>query len=188
MSDPHGALRVRLVREHDLTPAEDDAIKRLLVAAFSQHAETFSTASYSGARPECRLWLETPDGAMVAHLDFERRVIGVGDTDILVAGIGEVATHPDWQGTGVGRRMVGALRAILRTSHPVPFGYLNCLEAVAGFYTSVGFHPSDRRVHEIDRETGQPGEFDGRCMVLPACAPIELFPAEGLIDLRGLPW
>lgn len=181
-------LACRLVAEGAVTPAEDDAIKRLLVAAFPQHAAVFADASYDGARPEYRLWLETPTGALVAHLDFERRVIGVGGADILVAGIGEVATHPDWQGSGIGRRMVNALCAILRTTHPVPFGYLNCLDAVVGFYTAVGFHRSDRRVREIDRETGQLSEFDGHCMVLPACAPIEQFPAEGLIDLRGLPW
>ncbi len=181
-------VRCRLVREDALTESENEAIRRLLVAAFARHGDIFSVASYRGAQPEYRLWLETPDGVMVAHLDFERRVIGVGDRDVMVIGVGEVATHPEWQGRGVGRRLMTAFEAILRTQMPVPFGFLNCREEVVGFYISVGWHRVRQSTREIDPDTKEWGEYSGPAMVLPALEPIEAWPQEGLIDLRGLPW
>lgn len=185
----HGTeLRHRLVREDALTGANHDAIKRLLVAAFPQTAAVFSVASYWGAQPEYRLWLEDDDGTMVAHLDFERRVIDVGGREVLVAGVGEVATHPDWQRKGLGRRLMAAFRTVLCTELPVPFGFLNCSEAVAGFYTSVGWHRMPQSTRERDRVTGTWTEHTLPSMVLPAMAPIEAWPREGSIDLRGVPW
>lgn len=185
----HGAeLRRRLAGENALTDADHAAIRRLLVAAFPQTAAVFSVASYWGARPEYRLWLEDDDGTIVAHLDFERRVIEVGGRAVLVAGVGEVATHPDWQRKGLGRCLMGAFRTVLCTELPVPFAFLNCLEAVAGFYTNVGWRRMPQSTRERDRVTGMWTEHTLPAMVLPAMAPIEAWPREGLIDLRGAPW
>src|SRR5689334_14569414 len=117
------ALRCRLVAEGALSEANDDAIKQLLDAAFRQYTDIFAQVSYWGARPEYRLWLEDDDGAIVAHLDFGQRVILVGGQEVRVVGVGEVATHPDWQGRGVGRRLMAELHAILTTTMPVPFAF-----------------------------------------------------------------
>jgi nodulation protein A len=185
---PDVELFARLVPEHDVMDADNEAIKRLLVAAFPRHVAIFSAASYWGARPEFRLWLETPDRTMVAHLDIERRAILVGHHDVTVAGVGEVATHPDWQGKGIGRRLMAELHAILRAQLPVPFGFLNCREAVVGFYASIGWHRVTQSMREIDPHTGQWTEHTGPAMILPVLEPIEAWPHEGLIDLRGLPW
>lgn len=182
------APRHRLVREDALTDADHSAIKRLLITAFPHNAEIFAASSYWGARPEYRLWLEDDDGTMVAHLDFERRVIRVGGREVLVAGVGEVATYPEWQRKGLGRRLMLELRAILSTEIPVPFAFLNCLEAVAGFYTRVGWHRMSQTTRERDRVTGMWTEHTVPSMVLPATAPIEAWPKQGLIDLCGLPW
>ncbi|MGI8855483.1 MAG: GNAT family N-acetyltransferase [Thermomicrobiales bacterium] len=185
---PGDEMHRRLVKEDALADADHDAIKRLLIAAFPQTAEIFAVASYWGARPEYRLWLEGDDGEMVAHLDFERRVIRVGGREIVVAGVGEVATHPDWQQKGLGRRLMREFHTILCTEIPVPFGFLNCLEAVAGFYTSVGWRRMPQSTRERDRITGAWAEHTLPAMVLPAVAPIDAWPCEGLIDLCGAPW
>ncbi len=184
--------RLRLVPEDTLTDIEHDTIKRLLVAAFPQYADIFSAASYWGARPEYRLWMETADGEMLAHLDFGRRMITVGDCEITVAGVSEVATHPDWQGRGVGRQLMAHLRMFLQMDFHVPFGFLNCREAVVGFYTSAGWHRVPQSTRFLDPDTNQWTKITSPAMILPAFASESLdqyaWPSEGLIDLRGLPW
>ena len=181
-------LRCRLVAEHALTTAQDGAIRDLLTAAFPRYAARFSAASYYYSRPEYRLWLETPEGAIVAHLDFERRTIGVGAAEILVAGVGEVATHPAYGGRGLGRRLMAELRTIVRETYPVEFGFLCCREAVVGFYTSVGWYRVAQtvRARAINRDEWH--EFDGPALIFPAQRTLAAWPREGLIDLRGMVW
>src|SRR6478752_504240 len=85
----------RATNGRDISPEQDASIRALLVSAFSREsAEHFRTSSYWGPRPTHRLWLEDRDQAIVAHLDLETRTIQVGDVDVLVAGVGEVATAP----------------------------------------------------------------------------------------------
>jgi len=182
------ALRCRLVAERALTEAQNEAIRQLLVAAFPQSAHRFSDASYYFARPDHRLWLETPGGAIVAHLDFEQRPIGVGAAELMVAGVGEVATRPDYQGRGLGRRLMAELRTVLREACPVDFGFLGCRETVVDFYTSVGWRRIVQTVREQDIESGAWIEHNGPTLILPAQRTFEEWPREGLIDLRGLPW
>ncbi len=180
-------LRARLVAETDLTDADEGRIRALLVAAFPQYVEIFTAVSWYAARPDHRLWLEDAEGRMAAHLDFEQRVIGGGDTDVFVAGVGEVATHPDWQGRGVGRLLMAELQRVLRDELPVSFGYLNCREAVAGFYESVGWHRVKQPVRSLDPATHEWRVETDPTMVLPARETVECFP-QGLIDLRGMWW
>jgi len=182
------APRLRFVAEQDLTPADHAAISALLISAFPQYWDIFGAASWYGGRPDHRLWLEEPDGAAVAHLDFERRVIGVGNQEVLVAGVGEVATHPAWQGQGLGRRLMGELGRVLTTDTPVSFGYLGCREAVVGFYERVGWHRVRQTIRDIDPATGQWTMSEAPTLIRPAMAPLAAWPREGVVDLRGMWW
>jgi len=143
-------LRLRFVAESELSTDDHAAISALLVAAFPEHADAFRNASWYGGRPDHRLWLEDSDGTLMAHLDFECRLIGVGDREVLVAGVGEVATHPQQQGRGLGRRLMAELRRVLTAETPVGFGYLGCREEVVGFYERVGWHRIYQKTREID--------------------------------------
>ncbi len=181
-------LRVRFLREDEVTAEQQEAIRQLLIRAFAQTAHRFATATYWGARPEFRLWLETPDGAIVAHLDYERRMVGVGDRDILIAGVGEVSVHPDWQRHGLGRRLMDEFRAILETQTPVDFGYLNCLEEVAGFYTAISWHRTDQPSVRLHPDTSEHTLWSGATMILPVREPLERWPPDETVDLRGMSW
>ena len=183
-----GQLRLRVVAECDLTAQDHAAISALLVAAFPEHAATFASSSWYAARPDHRLWLHQPDGAVVAHLDFERRRIGVGDDEVLVAGVGEVAVHPLWRGLGLGAALMERLRGVLRTDLPVDFAYLGCREEVVGFYERVGWHRIRHRVREVDPETGRWTVSEDPTLIMPATEPLDRWPREGLIDLRGMWW
>ena len=181
-------LRLRFVAEADLSADDHAAISALLVAAFPEHAEIFRAASWYGARPDHRLWLEGPDGAPVAHLDFERRLVGIDDREVLVAGVGEVATHPDRQGRGLGRRLMAELRRVLTTKTPTDFGYLGCREEVVGFYERVGWHRINQKTREIDPKSGEWTVSEEPTLILPATAPLSAWPREGAINLRGMWW
>lgn len=181
-------LRLRFVAEAKLNADDHAAISALLVAAFPEHADTFRAASWYGGRPDHRLWLQDSDDALVAHLDFERRLISVGDREVLVAGVGEVATHPHQQGRGLGQRLLAELRRVLTAETPVAFGYLGCREEVVGYYERVGWHRIDQKSREIDPGSGEWTVSEGPALILPATAPLSAWPREGTIDLRGMWW
>jgi nodulation protein A len=159
-----------------------------MLRAFARTAHRFATQSYWGARPEFRLWYEIPNGTVVAHLDFERRTIDVDGREVLIAGVGEVSTDPDWQGHGLGRRLMTDFQAILQTETPVDFGYLNCLEHVVGFYTAVGWHRMDQPSRRLHPDTGEPTTWNGISMILPVRRSLEEWPRTGIVDLRGMSW
>ena len=179
-------LEVRLVAEADLTPEDDAAIRELLVAAFPRVAERFARRSWWGSRPDDRLMLHRR-GRLVGHLGLERRVIEVGSTDVLVAGIGGVAIQPDVQRQGLGRRLIEELLRVLLTEVPVSYGYLTTGPADAAFYAAVGLTRVHATVRYRDPETGAWEVADPLDFVLPAGSPLSAWP-PGPIDLRGTPW
>ncbi len=181
-------LSRRLVREDDLTEGEHRAIRELLVSSFPENATAFSATSYLGARPEYRLWLEDTQGEILAHLDFERRLVGVGADEVLVAGIGEVAVRPDLQGRGLGRALMQELRRVLAVDTPAQFGLLYCLEEVAGFYARTGWHRVYQPTRSADPHSGEVYEEIETTFVLPGTEPLERWPGVGTIDLRGEGW
>ena len=182
------ALRPRLVADSALTSPQRAALAALLVAAFPPYAAMFRDTAWASAEPEYRLWLETSAGEIVAHLGFGRRLITVGGRPLTIAGVGGVATSPPHQGQGAGRQLMAALQRVLREEAPAPFGYLNCGPAVVGFYRSVGWHEIHQVSRFIDIYTHQRSDDAGPTLILPAQAPLEQWPSDGLIDLRGMAW
>ena len=117
----------------------------------------------------------------------ERRVIEVGSADVVVAGIGAVAVHPDVQRQGLGRRLIEALVRVLLADVPVSFGYLTTGPADAAFYRAVGLTRIDATVRYKDPDSGAWEVADPLNFVLPAGSPLAAWP-PGPIDLRGTPW
>ncbi|UWP86335.1 GNAT family N-acetyltransferase [Dactylosporangium fulvum] len=97
--------------ETALTIDDHEALSVLLRAAFPAQAEQFDGRSWalSYGRKEARVWLADDTGRPVAHLGLERRTVGVGGADVLVAGVGDVAVAPELQGRGLGAALMRAL-------------------------------------------------------------------------------
>jgi predicted N-acetyltransferase YhbS len=175
--------------ETALTEQDHSALAELLRAAFVGFPDEFAgLRSWALARKEARLWLADGSGRPVAHLAVERRVVGVGGSESLIAGVGEVAVAPDLQGRGLGARLINELRARLSTEFAADFGFLQCGERVVGFYRRAGFTRASNAVRYLDmkdertvRETNSP------TMVMPGRRPVTEWP-DGVVDLRGLPW
>ena len=181
-------LRLRFAAEADLTGADHAALRGLLGAAFPELAATFAVASFWGARPDHRLWLETAVGEPIAHLSLVRRTVDAGGVAVPVAGVGAVATRPDRRGRGLGRRLLAELRGVLPGQVPAAFGFLACREELVGYYARAGWHRLAQPMRYVDPESGQQAVYDGPTMILPAEEPLERWPGRGTIDLGGLPW
>jgi len=177
----------RLIAENDLTPDDHQRISGLLVKAFPNDVEIFSQASYCYSLPEYRLLIEGEQGVVIAHLDFERRMISVGGEEIYVAGVGEVATNPDYHRQGFGSKLMNKLTAILTDEFPVDYGILQCSDTNALFYGQVGWYRIHQPLHRLYQ-----GEFatvaDGDVMILPVRKTIDEWQSDAVIDLRGESW
>jgi nodulation protein A len=180
-------MTAHLIAEKDLTRDQEGCIQTLLLAAFPQYKDIWSKHTFWGGPAEYRLWLEQ-DKKMIAHLGFAKRTIRVGEEEVLITGVGAVATHPDFQGRGVGRQLFAEFKKILLTEIHVDFAFLECREAVIGFYEKSGF-----TLHRQTVYCFHPGKQawiydDGAKMVMPIHKSLDEWNANGLIDLRGMPW
>jgi predicted N-acetyltransferase YhbS len=174
--------------ETALTGPDHAALSELLVAAFPEQPTVFAGRSWAWARKEARLWLSDRTGRPVAHLAVERRLVDVGGTEVLVAGIGEVAVAPELHGNGVGAALMREFRPRLRTEFAADFGFVQCGEQVIAFYRNAGWTPVPNAVRHLDPDderTVREGVWPA--LVMPGRRALAEWP-NGLVDLRGLPW
>ncbi len=181
-------LSDHLFAESDLTEEQHQRICDLLVLAFPRYADLFRTVSYYYAQPDHRLWYEEADGTIIAHLDFEHRTIAVNGVDVDIAGVGEVAVHPDRHKQGLGRKLMALLQTMLKQQFQVDYGFLQCRDEVVGFYQSVGWHKINQTVHEVDIKTGKTVATNGNALIMPIHKSVDDWDTNGDVDLRGLPW
>ncbi len=181
-----GATILSVVPEAALTEADRAALRAFLVAAYApHHADVFSRHDFWGGPPTARVIARGPDGTLLAHLGFSARTIAVGGTEVRVAGVGAVATHPTHRGGGLGRALFDRLAEHLAASGAADFALLECRDAVVGFYEACGFRHSVRTVTALDPATGAPDVSTSNLMVRPLGR--ESFPA-GDVDLCGQRW
>jgi len=174
--------------EGNLSSAVDAEIRDLLVTAFPEFADFFSRSSYRGSVPEYRILGRTATGELVAHLEFGSRKALVGAELVNIVGIGAVAVHPRAQGLGIGRRMFGALSQYAIQERLADFGFLECREAVAGFYERVGFNRVRQACTSLDHESLEWETYNGPVMVMPLTKPMAEWPTVGDVNLRGMSW
>jgi nodulation protein A len=174
--------------EASMTSSLEHEIRHMLVDAFPDYADFFATVSYRGSVPEFRLIGRQSDNAIVAHLECGPRVIEVGQHLVRILGIGAVAVHPTAQGLGVGQQMFSELVASASEMGLADFGFLQCREAVAGFYQKAGFNRVYQLCTSMHHDTHEWETRDAPVMVMPIAKPITLWPSEGAIHLKGYSW
>ena len=76
---------------------------------------------------------------VVGHVGTQRRMIVVGDHDVLVAGTGGVLVLPSHRGQGLGVQLLAEAQDAARSTAPADYGYLGCREEVVPFYESCGY-------------------------------------------------
>ncbi len=166
---------------------ESDA-RHLLVQAFPQHSEFFSSASYRGSVPEYRLLGRDASGVLRAHIECGTRVALVNGEPVNILGIGAVAIHPSYQGQGVGREMFTHLREVACKDKIADFGFLECREEVADFYRRAGFERLTQPCKSMHHETGEWETYHGPVMAMPLLRSMDEWPRDGIVDLQGMSW
>lgn len=120
---------------------------------------------------------------LVVQLGCLQRKIRVAGGPIRVAGIGGVATHPDFQRLGYARQLMAATAGFIQQDLQIPFGLLICDGAPCEVYQKIGWTIVGD--HLLYQQDGQRIKLTTTVMALPLSEGS--FPA-GEIDLCGGPW
>lgn len=172
--------------EADLPEHEHIALAALFARYYPRDAAVFTNGrSWMGARPEARV-IGRHDGRPVAHLGFIRRMLRLeSGGSVLVGDVGLVGVDPDFQGSGLGGRLLTEATAAL-SALELPFGFLTCAPAVVGFYATGGWRQAQGQVTRMI-DTGLRREtYTGPALVLPVTASFADWPAGQTIIRDGL--
>ena len=172
--------------EADLSTADHTALAILFARYYPEEQATFTGArSWMSARPEARV-IGYDEGRPVAHIGFVRRMLRVQSGGSLQVGdVGLVGVDPDYQGTGLGRRLLAETTARL-TELSLPFGFLTCATSVVPFYEKGGWRQAGGQVTRMLGLDHSPEEYTGPAMVLPVTAPFREWPAGQTVIRDGL--
>ncbi|MEV0390246.1 GNAT family N-acetyltransferase [Nonomuraea sp. NPDC050643] len=161
-------LEWTLDREADVSSDTHEALAGLLARAYPTYAGIFGgRRSWTWARPEARM-VGTADARPVAHLALLRQFAQTSESgeSLLVGEVGLVAVDPDFQGRGIGRKLL-AQTATEMAGLAMSFGFLTCSPAVVPFYESAGWH-------QLPYAPVVAG--DTYTMILPLHAPLSTWP------------
>jgi GNAT superfamily N-acetyltransferase len=156
--------------------------------------EILDHLAYSDAKPGKENWpsewanpswmiLGRLDGLLVSQLCLLKREILVGGKKVETAGVGGVATHPDWQRKGFAKQLMHYTETILRNELQCPFALLLCDGMPCSIYRNAGW--KDAAEYIVYREDRISYPFKTNVMVFETSK--STFP-QGEIDLCGLPW
>jgi GNAT superfamily N-acetyltransferase len=122
-------------------------------------------------------------GTLVTQLCLLKREINVGTEAIWIAGLGGVATDPQWQRHGFALQILREAEKYMRDVIRVAFGLLICDKEIQSYYTRCGW---------INVAQSLRYSLAGQSRVLNTCVMIlpltnQVWPS-GEIDLCGSPW
>ncbi len=123
------------------------------------------------------------DGRIVSMVGVLTRKIRVGQQVITVAGVGGVATHPDYQRRGLAGQLMQRAADFMRDELRVPFALLVCSDLRVHYYAKFGWQLIGSQMR-FDYQ-GKKRTFKDNVMVLSLAG--ESWP-EGTVDLCGNPW
>jgi predicted N-acetyltransferase YhbS len=124
-------MPIETVPEWQLTKADEAEIAALLARCFSTD---FGGRSFFQVRQHLRL-LRRDEGRILGHMAIQFRAMRLGERLITVAGLADVATHPDHRGKGIA---AGLLQQAIATAKASPAEFF-LLFGVAQIYPAAGF-------------------------------------------------
>jgi aminoglycoside 2'-N-acetyltransferase I len=181
------SLEIFATSHRELTTDELAGVRNLFDAEYLVDFGPWNPEQPYGYAPHDVHLIARLEGAPVGHIGWAGRTIGVGDHDVVIAGVGGVLVADRVRGLGVGERLMRRAIESMREAGGIDFGYLGCREAVVPFYESCGWSRVTAAERTLDRA--------GTASVQPAGQPLLIFPVggmgvwpEGDIDLRGRAW
>ena len=125
-------------------------------------------------------WL---DGRLVSLLGVLNRTISIGGQSLSIAGIGGVATHPEFQRRGFAAVVLQAAAEEMRRLGGYDFAMLYCNPKLIPYYAKSGYCQALNRIYILQH--GQRVLFEDHQMVLPLSG--KPWP-DGDVDVNGPPW
>jgi predicted acetyltransferase len=176
-------LQIEFLHITQISPELDREIDALDHLAFS--ADENDDPEFNAIEWSAQEWMALGrlDGQLVSQLCLLKREILVGGEKVTVAGIGGVATHPQWQRQGLASQIMRATETFLRDEICVPFGLLVCAEQTQPVYARCGWQTVANALFFVQNDQRLP--LYTCVMVLPLSG--QPWPS-GEIDLCGLPW
>lgn len=123
------------------------------------------------------------DGRLVTQIGVLNRMIQAGGQELSIAGVGGVATHPDFQRRGFAAHLLQAAAEQMRRLGGYDFAMLYCNPKLIPYYAKSGYRQVVNPIYILQH--GQRVLFEDHQMVLPLSG--KLWP-EGDVDVNGPPW
>jgi len=179
-------VRLQIVSEANISPAQDAAIRAGLCVCFPPDREVFSqTRAWHGSYPAWSVLVVCED-SLVAHAGIVQRQILVGQEQVWIAGVQNVFVLPEHRGLGLFRQVMSAALDEARR-RGLDFGLLFCAPDIGRKYARQGWHPLEgRSVTRIDEQ--------GRPQPLPSKNVTMFYPLagrsmpQGNLHLSGNDW
>jgi len=176
---------ITVIDEAVMPPEMDQRIRELLCICFPSDVEVFSeTRHWHGSAPEYSV-VACRAGKALGHVGVVGRTILSGNTTVDVAGVQNVAVHPDHRGTGLGSALMIHAMDEAR-DRGKPSGLLFCVPELGPYYERPGWQALDvdaRMDYEGQVNIPIPGK--NICMVDGLAG--DSFPA-GALHLQGPDW
>lgn len=179
-------MKLQIVLETAISPAQDASIRAGLCICFPPDVEIFSrTRAWHGCHPAWSVLVEHAD-SVIAHAGVVEREVFVGQEQVSVAGVQNTFVLPEHRGRGLFRQVMAA---VLEEAgrRGLEFGLLFCTPEIGAKYARQGWSLlDDRGVTRLDE--------DWRRLPLPAKNVTMWYPIVGRtlppgdLDLQGNDW
>ena len=183
----HHDILFSVVREQDIAPDLDKAIRDLLVECFPADREYYQRQSWWHCVPAYRVLGRDLSGSIVAHAATVERTVNLGDGNvrIRVAGVQSFCVSQDHRGTGLSKKLMSAaMEEAARLGFDA--GLLFCMGELEAVYGRMCWQKLDSDVYMFDEEGGKiPIPAKNITMFYPL-AKRQLPPGD--IDLAGTDW
>lgn len=175
--------------DKELTRENVKGLKSLFDDEYSALYGSWNQSQPYGYSPAELHVIAVLDGEVIGNVGMQRRLITVGNQQILIAGTGGVLIKPTHRQSGLGQKLLSRLQEANRTLAPVDYGYLGCREEVIPFYershyiriTATERYVSDDDQTTVIEHTGSP------IMICSGMKAVNEWPT-GIIDICGTPW
>ena len=158
-------MLIEKIPEWQLSTRDDAEIAALLARCFDTD---FGGRSFFSQPHHLRLFHR--QGSIIAHMALLLRSVQLGNRQITIAGLADVATHPAHRGQGIAARLLQAAIAEAKSS---PADYL-LLFGTAKLYSSAGFNNIFNHIAKITTPDTPLMMLPLRDVPWPDTAPLDL--------------
>jgi GNAT superfamily N-acetyltransferase len=187
MPTKHNDISLLVIKEQDITPQLDRAIREMLVVCFPADREYYQRQSFWHSPPVYRVIGKNHKGSIVAHTAIVERVVIVGPdlSKVRVAGIQSFCVLQDYRSMGFSNKMMSAAMDE-GSRRGFGAGLLFCREQLEKVYGGMGWRKLDAAVYMTDDTEGKT-LIPSRNITMFYPLNAKQLPA-GDIDLAGTDW